>query len=39
MHLVDVLLLVHTPSPLVVTFDLANSMAAHKVEPESKQKS
>ena len=36
MHLTGVLLLVHTPGPLVMTFDLASSMAAHKVEPESK---
>ena len=37
MHLVGGLLLVHTLNPLVMTFDLANSMAAHKVDPESKQ--
>ena len=30
------LLLVHTLLPLVMTFDLVNTMADHKVDPESK---
>ena len=35
MHLVGGFLLVHTPLLLEMIFDVANSMAAHKVDPES----